>query len=64
VPGGLLPDLCARKAHGTAGESGSGTNTEPQFVRLFQTVFVPEPDSPIAVLEQPSPRGVQRETLG
>ena len=48
----------ARKAHGTADPSMYFGKTEPRSAGLFQTVFSKCIEGSIAVLEQPSPRGV------
>jgi hypothetical protein len=52
------------KAHGTAGAPIPNSGSEQRFARLFQ--FDPEfgMGAPIAVLEQPSPRGVGWQVLG
>jgi hypothetical protein len=59
VPAAFTSRPVVRKAHGTAGKIFPNSVTEPRPVGLAQTVTEFGNIFPIAVLEQPSPRGME-----
>ena len=64
VPAAFTSSLGVRKAHGTAPGTCSAFAAEPRIERFAQTAANALQVPGVAVLEQPSPRGVWWQALG